>query len=197
MTSRDKVGEALVGGVTGLAVVVVYLIARAAFEGADAGDWLAFAGAMTGIGGATFTAIYVADRTRRLGRRDDLNLLKGSLEDLGETVAKMVRGDVDESDRNRQKDNIIFRLADLNLGREVFAHARATSRIDDVTLWRRVRIIEITIEKYAKVIEREIAIVGNNEPTDDILRVHRERAQELADDIGPLLDSALDRIEQL
>lgn len=197
MTRNEVMREIVGGGIAGLVAFAAFLIFQGIFQGADAGDWLAFAGAMIGIGGATGTAIYVADRSRRAARRDDVNLLKGSLEDLGNTVEQMARGDPEESDRNRKKDNIIFRLADLNLGRDVFAHARTTSRINDATLWRRVRIIEIAIEKYVKVIEREIAIVGNNEPSDEILRVHHEQAQVLADEMRPLLATALARIEQL
>lgn len=197
MTIRDKVGEAVVGGLTGLAVVVVYLIARAAIHGAGPGDWLAFAGAMVGIGGATGTAIYVADRTRRTARRDDVNLLKGALEDLDVTLGKIARGDAGEPDRHKQKADIVSLLEQLNLGREVFAHARATSKIDDVTLWRHVRVVEMTIEDNAKMLEKETAIVGEREPTDEILRIYREHTQTFAAELRPRLRDAIGRIGKL
>lgn len=197
MTIRDKVGEAVVGGLTGLAVVVLYLIARAAIYGASPGDWLAFAGAMVGIGGATGTAIYIADRTRRTARRDDVNLLKGALEDLDGTLGKIARGDAGEPDKQKQKADIVALLTQLNLGREVFAHARATSKIDDVTLWRHVRVVEMTIEDNAKMLEKETAIVGEREPTDDILRIYREHTQAFAAELRPRLRDAIDRIAKL
>ena len=197
MTTQDKIREAIVGGLTGLAVVVVYLIVRAILNGADAGDWLAFAGAMVGIGGAALTAIFIADRTRRIARSDDVNLLKGALEDLDGTLRKIARGDADEPDKQKQKDNIVSLLTQLRLGREVFAHARATSKIDDVTLWRHVRIVEMVIEDNAKMLEKETAIVGDREPTDDILRIYREHTGAFAGELRPRLRDAIERIGQL
>ena len=196
MSWKDKINEAIVGGLSGLLVVVLYLIAQAILHGADPGDWLAFAGAMLGIGGATFTAIYVADRTRRAARRDDVRLLKGALEDLDDTLERISRNDT-APDRAMQKDNIVLLLTQLELGQEVFGYARETSKIDDVTLWRHVRIIEITIDENAKMIARETAIVSNNEPTDEILRIYIEHTQAFANNLRPLLRSAIDRIGRL
>ncbi|MBL0914468.1 MAG: hypothetical protein IBJ13_02820 [Sphingopyxis sp.] len=194
---KDKVGEAVVGGLAGLAVVVLFLIAQALLYGATPGDWLAFAGAMIGIGGATGTAIYAADRSRRAARRDDVNLLRGAMHDLDGTLAKIARGDAGEQDKAKQKDSIVLLLTQLEFGREVFAHALTTSRIDDVTLWRHVRLIEKSIADNAKMIARETAIVGKNEPTDDILRIYREHTKAFAGELRPLLRSAIERIDRL
>ncbi|PHP18766.1 hypothetical protein CG471_15980 [Sphingobium sp. IP1] len=49
MNWRSRVSEALVGGATGLFVVACYIVARARIDGADAGDWLAFAGVIFGV----------------------------------------------------------------------------------------------------------------------------------------------------
>src|SRR4051794_3414080 len=46
---RERGMEALVGGAAGLAVIVFYIVARAKIEGAGAGDWLSFAGAIIGV----------------------------------------------------------------------------------------------------------------------------------------------------
>lgn len=49
---RNEIPHAFAGGITGLVIVCTYITARAYSEGAEAGDWLAFAGALIGVTGA-------------------------------------------------------------------------------------------------------------------------------------------------
>ncbi|GLI96644.1 hypothetical protein [Sphingobium sp. BS19] len=78
--TKPIVQEAVVGGLTGLAVVLLYICFRESLNGADTGDWLQFAGAMLGSGAAVAGAIYIEslkrNRDRQQGQATLLDILK-------------------------------------------------------------------------------------------------------------------------
>lgn len=189
--------EAAVGGVAGLAVVTLYIILESLAVGADAGDWLGFAGAIVGVGGAAGTAIYVEERKRRQSRRDDIRLLAGALQDLDQALEAFAP-DVDHGpDLYRQREAILSSLERLNFGCELFAHARAASKIDDVTLWRLVRRVEQVIGDHVAMLEREAGIIDDYGVTEGILKVFRQKTTAFSERLKPLLAQALDRIDRI
>lgn len=57
--------EMAVGGLSGLVLVLVYILIRAYLDGAEPGDWLQFVGAMLGSGTAVGGALFIEGRKRR------------------------------------------------------------------------------------------------------------------------------------
>lgn len=78
--TKPIVQEIVVGGLSGLALVLLYICLRAVLDGADPGDWLQFAGAMLGSGTAVAGAIYIEslkrNRDKQQGQATLLDILK-------------------------------------------------------------------------------------------------------------------------
>lgn len=64
MSKKRIIEEVAVGGLSGLVLVVGYIMLRGYLDSASAGDWLQFAGAMLGTGLAVVGALYVEKRRR-------------------------------------------------------------------------------------------------------------------------------------
>jgi len=56
--------EVIAGGLSGLFLVLIYILVRAHFDGAQPGDWLQFAGALLGSGTAVGGALFIERRKR-------------------------------------------------------------------------------------------------------------------------------------
>lgn len=102
MNKGRIVQEALVGGITAVAVVVGYNIyLRAHLDGIQGDDWLQFAGAMLGTGLAVVGALYVEKRRRdhdkdrgKATLLDALRLIDTELEDFLEPLTGDLSKDV-------------------------------------------------------------------------------------------------------
>lgn len=96
--NKRIIEEIVVGGLSGLALVLLYLLINAHSEGADAGDWLQFAGAMMGTGLAVVGALYVEKRRRdhdkQQGQATLLDVLK-QMEDSFADAATPLEGNLD------------------------------------------------------------------------------------------------------
>lgn len=197
MSWKNYLPEAAVGGGAGLAVVVFYIIANGWAGGANAGDWLAFAGALVGTAGAAGTALYVEERRRRLRRRDDLRLLREALDDVQRTTLALGQAPGPFVGADAEKTFILEALDELALGCELFREARAAAKIDDAALWRAIRRVEMAIDAHRASLEREAAVVGGFAPSDEILRISREKRAAFARYLLPLLEKAQDRIARI
>lgn len=76
---KDRLKEALVGGLAGLSVVVAYIIVHAALTGTPASDWLSFAGAVAGSGLAVAGAVWIEHWKRNRERQAEANALLASV----------------------------------------------------------------------------------------------------------------------
>jgi hypothetical protein len=79
MSWADRLREALVGGLTGLATVALYAVARAKLIGAPAGDWLGFAGAVIGTALAVGGAVWIEHWKRGTERRAETRAVLASV----------------------------------------------------------------------------------------------------------------------
>lgn len=99
--NKRIVEEVVVGGLSGLGLVVGYILLRGYLDRASAGDWLQFAGAMLGTGLAVVGALYVEKRRRdheqRQGKATLLDVLRqidGELEGFLEPLTGNLGKDV-------------------------------------------------------------------------------------------------------
>lgn len=105
---KQVIREAAVGGLSGLAVVIGYIIVRSYTDGAQAGDWLQFAGAMLGTGGAVAGALFIESwkrkRDNEQGKATMLDVLKQmdeSFKDVAEPLADDVNRAISEINARR------------------------------------------------------------------------------------------------
>ena len=106
--SKQVIREASVGGLSGLALVVCYIVVRSYTDGAQAGDWLQFAGAMLGTGGAVAGALFIESWKRRRdqeqGKATMLDVLKQmdkSFSDIAEPISDDVNKAVSDINARR------------------------------------------------------------------------------------------------
>lgn len=79
MNWKDRLKEALVGGLAGLLIVTVDIIVRAALTGTPASEWLSFAGAVAGSGLAVAGAVWIEHWKRNRERQAEANGLLASI----------------------------------------------------------------------------------------------------------------------
>lgn len=92
MSGTDRLKEAAAGGLAGLAVVTIYIIARAKLIGASDGDWLSFAGAVAGSGLAVAGAVWIEHWKRSRERRAEAQAILASVIRLRSVSDMILKG---------------------------------------------------------------------------------------------------------
>lgn len=147
---KRVIEEMAVGGLTGLAVVLVYIIVRAHLEGAQPGDWLQFSGALIGSAAAVAGALFVEHVRRLHSEKQGTASMAEALSELlyaFESAAEPLEGDL-----GRAVSQINVRRQLLEVAKEFtdFVLVRHTQPRSEV--WRRTR-------GYGHYIDRMMAVV--------------------------------------
>lgn len=98
--SKEIVREAIVGGLSGLAVVAGYIVLRSHLDNAGAGDWLQFAGAVFGSASAVVGALWIESWKRKRdseqGKATLLDVLK-QMDESFKDIAMPIPDDVNRA----------------------------------------------------------------------------------------------------
>lgn len=137
--------EAAVGGLSGLAVVLAYVLIRAHLDGADPGDWLQFAGAMLGSSTAVAGALFI----ERVKSREAKKIGEATLRDAFEETARAIRAVVEplQGSLSSKVSQINAHRYHLEVAKDfnefvLRQHIRPDSRV-----WRRLRILGNFIDR--------------------------------------------------
>lgn len=124
--------EIVVGGLTSLAVVGAYIVLRSYWDGAHAGDWLQFAGAMFGSAAAVAGAVFIESWRRRRDKEqgqatllDVLNQMNGSFSSAAAPLKDDLSKDISEINARRFVLEVTKGFAEFVLKQ----HLRPDSRV--------------------------------------------------------------------
>ncbi|WP_345169489.1 hypothetical protein [Sphingomonas daechungensis] len=159
--------------------------ARSVTGAIDAGDWLAFAGALLGVVLAVGGAIFVERWKKSTELQADLKLIEDALVELEQSLSSLdVPFDADRRVAD-QKQPVIHSLERLEDARAVLAFAREQTKVTDIALWRGLRSIELDIDARRQMLDQEKGILLGRNVTRRVLEINRSKLVAFAENLLP------------
>jgi hypothetical protein len=143
--SKRILEEIAVGGLSSLALVLIYILIRANLDGAGPGDWLQFAGAMLGSGTAVGGALFIEALKRRRDERQGEATLLDALSETAYAIRSA--GEPLEGDLNQKIGEINARRYLLEVAQEFTDFVLKKHLLPNSEVWRRSRGFGRYIEK--------------------------------------------------
>lgn len=190
MNRKAIIQEILVGGLSGLALVLVYILIRSHLDGADPGDWLQFAGAMLGSGSAVAGGVFL----ERMRRKHDEDRGKATLLDALTEVSFAIHSAKEplEGDLSKDVSQINARRYLLEVAKEFLEFVLKDHIAPSSRVWRRARglghrialMLEVKWYEYDPQANEDMCGVGS------VADWHKEVTR-LADSILPIIDEEI------
>ena len=198
MTPQQKLESFLVGGLTGLAVVGIYLLIRGFSPSADAGDWLSFSGSLFGTGLAIAGAVFVEHYRRRLEREEEHTLLRAALARIVEG-SNVIAGDGLPEGLNVEGHRGFYldALSKISSGVGIITYAkeRLNIALRNPDLFSALQRVELHIKLSEQDRLAEERILSGRQITEAILEVTRDKLMFEVGALGYCADQAVRRID--
>lgn len=141
--------EMAVGGLSGLVLVLVYILIRAYLDGAEPGDWLQFVGAMLGSGTAVGGALFIEGRKRRQDEQRGQATLLDALNETAYAIRSV--GEPLDGDLSQKVGLINARRYLLEAAKEFTDFVLKQHLLPSSQVWRRSRGLGKYIDRILAV----------------------------------------------
>ncbi|MEZ5682290.1 MAG: hypothetical protein R3E14_13455 [Erythrobacter sp.] len=182
----------LVGCALGISGAMALHVAR---PGPDAGDWLAFAGALTGVVLTISGTLWLEDYRAKKGERDGIEIYRNA---VGEIQRKL-----DESARERGEEAIeTFRQDQIqreqNLARsfEKFVYARHYVPRRNIEAWQAAEELAKRVADEKLGVEHEARLISDAGENENVLGVNLGKMAELRGRLDQYLESSLKTLDK-
>lgn len=172
--------EAVVGGLSGLSVVLIYILIRAHLDGADPGDWLQFAGAMLGSGTAVGGALFI----ERVKSREEKSRGDATLRDAFEETARAMRPLAQplEGGLKAKVSQINAHRFHLEVAKDFSEFVLVQHIRPDSRAWRQLRVLGNLIDRILKLEWAEFdQAAGEQICTEKTIEAWEKKAKRVAD----------------
>ncbi|WP_088183094.1 hypothetical protein [Sphingobium sp. Z007] len=199
MSHKERIESFLIGGLSGLMVVAAYLVMHAWSSGANAGDWLGFAGALLGTILAIGGAIFVEHYRRKMERNDELRLLRSALSRITMGANVLVGDGLPEGlNIEGKRGHYLDALSNIHsgFGIIIYAKERLNFALKNPELFSDLQRVELHLKLSEKDRLAEERILSTDNLTEAVLNVMQEKLSFEVGALGYCSDQAVQRIDR-
>ena len=175
-----------VGILIGVGATLAFHLNR---PGPDAGDWLAFIGALVGVSVTILGTLWLEDYRASRQERENIEIYRSSLNEMSKFLNNAAR-ERGEEDISSFRPSQIKREEKLSTALEKFMYARHYVPNKNIAAWQAAEELWSKIEAEKSMIDTEIGHIteaGNNEA---VLQVNLSKMSQAQERLRPYIDGA-------
>lgn len=192
--------EAVVGGATGVAVVLFFIVLKSVIDGVASSDWLRFAGTILGTTFAVFGAGVIEHYKRKLAKDEAVDALRDAILEAREAMRDYIApwNDLGTPDLllKQKVVEIISRRERLSAAHELLKFVISRYSTPNILTWRRFQIIGECIEKAQSIVwSFPDHLIGEETCNDQSVSDWRSRTDKIIRPIIPLVSITKDELK--
>ena len=177
----------LVGCALGVAGTMAFHVTR---PGPNAGDWLAFAGALTGVVLTITGTLWLEDYRAKKGERDGVEIYRNAVNEIRAKLSDASRERGSEDIAAFRKDQI-SREEGLARAFEKFVYARHYVPKRNIEAWQAAEELAIQIGHETSGLKNETRLITDAGDNENVLGVNLSKMAQLKGHLDQYLESSL------
>lgn len=182
----------LVGCALGVAGTMAFHVA---VPGPDSGDWLAFAGALTGVVLTITGTLWLEDYRAKRGERDGIEIYRSAVQEIQKSLDAVARERGDEAIDGFRQDQI-KRENQLARSFEKFVYARHYVPHRNIEAWHAAEELASRVSNEKAGLENEARLIADAGENENVLGVNLSKMGQLKSRLDQYLESSLQTLSE-